>query len=42
LRPRFGCRYPGRAGAHIRLIQFDPQDVVATRVNYSFDFLPYS
>jgi protein TonB len=28
--------------SRIRLIQFDPQDVVATRVNYSFDFLPYS
>lgn len=28
--------------SRIRLIQFDPGDVVATRVNYSFDFLPYS
>lgn len=28
--------------SRIRLIKFDPQEVVATRVNYSFDFLPYS
>lgn len=28
--------------ARIRMIRFDAEDVVTTRVNYSFDFLPYS
>ena len=27
--------------ARIRMIRFDAENVVATRVNYSFDFLPY-
>jgi protein TonB len=27
--------------ARIRMIQFGGQDVITTRVNYSFDFLPY-
>jgi outer membrane biosynthesis protein TonB len=27
--------------ARIRMIRFDAEDVIATRVNYSFDFLPY-
>jgi protein TonB len=27
--------------ARIRMIQFGQQEVIATRVNYSFDFLPY-
>ena len=27
--------------ARIRMIRFDAADVVATTVNYSFDFLPY-
>lgn len=27
--------------SRIRLIRFDQQDVITTRVNYSFDFLPY-
>lgn len=28
--------------SRIRMIRFDAQNVVSTRVNYSFDFLPYS
>ena len=28
--------------ARIRMIRFDTEDVATTRVNYSFDFLPYS
>ncbi len=28
--------------SRIRLIQFGPDDAIPTRVNYSFDFLPYS
>jgi protein TonB len=28
--------------ARIQMIRFDVEDVVTTRVNYSFDFLPYS
>ncbi|MCB1697434.1 MAG: AgmX/PglI C-terminal domain-containing protein [Pseudomonadales bacterium] len=28
--------------ARIRMIRFEAQDVLTTRVNYSFDFLPYS
>ena len=27
--------------ARIRMIRFEPENVIATRVNYSFDFLPY-
>lgn len=27
--------------SRIRMIRFDTQDVITTRVNYSFDFLPY-
>lgn len=26
----------------IRMIRFEAQEVITTRVNYSFDFLPYS
>jgi outer membrane biosynthesis protein TonB len=28
--------------SRIRMIRFEAQDVISTRVNYSFDFLPYS
>jgi protein TonB len=28
--------------ARIQMIRFEVDDVITTRVNYSFDFLPYS
>ncbi|MEM8560968.1 MAG: AgmX/PglI C-terminal domain-containing protein [Pseudomonadota bacterium] len=28
--------------SRIQMIRFEPEDVITTRVNYSFDFLPYS